>query len=76
MHEIESLIEYSVKTVATTSPVLSLARDICFSLYKLQDKFDCGYTVLRVQEELKRLGIYIFCHQNYYQKRSRIKPQC
>lgn len=56
MHEIESLIEYSVKTVATTSPVLSLARDICFSLYKLQDKFDCGYTVLRVQEELKRLG--------------------
>lgn len=30
--------------------------DICRNLYKLQDKFDCGYTVLRVKDELKALG--------------------
>ena len=59
MHAIESLVEYSVKTVATASPVLPLARNICFSLYELQNQLDCGYTVLRVKDELVALG-YLF----------------
>lgn len=52
MHAIESLVEYSVKTVATASPVPPLAHNICFSLYQLQNQLDCGYTVLRVRDEL------------------------
>lgn len=56
MHEIESLVEYSVKTVATASPVSPLAKSICFSLYQIQDLFDCGYTLLRVRDELVQLG--------------------
>ncbi|WP_075556717.1 hypothetical protein [Parabacteroides timonensis] len=56
MHEIESLVEYSVKTVAAASPTPPLAKSICSSLYQLQSHFDCGYTVLRVREELERLG--------------------
>lgn len=59
MHEIESLVEYSVITVATASPVPPLARNICFNLHRLQNLLDCGYTVLRVQNELKQLG-YLF----------------
>lgn len=59
MHAIESLVEYSVKTVATASPVSPLARNICFSLYQLQNQLDCGYTVLRVKDELVALG-YLF----------------
>lgn len=59
MHAIESLVEYSVKTVATASPVPPLARNICFSLYQLQNLLDCGYTVLRVKDELVALG-YLF----------------
>lgn len=59
MHEIESLVESSVITVATASPIPPLARNICFNLYRLQNQLDCGYTVLRVQEELEKLG-YLF----------------
>ena len=59
MHAIESLVECSVKIVATISPVPPLARNICFSLYKLQSQLDCGYTVLRVRDELEKLG-YLF----------------
>lgn len=59
MHAIESLVEYSVITVATASPVPSLAQSICHSLYQLQDQLDCGYTVLRVRNELEQLG-YLF----------------
>lgn len=59
MHAIESLVEYSVKTVATASPVPPLAHNICFSLYQLQNQLDCGYTVLRVRDELEQLG-YLF----------------
>ncbi len=56
MHAIESLVEYSVITVATASPVPPLARSICYSLYQLQHQLDCGYTVLRVRDELEQLG--------------------
>lgn len=56
MHEIESLVECSVMTVANASPVPSQARSICFSLYALQNQFDCGYTVLRVKDKLEKLG--------------------
>jgi hypothetical protein len=59
MHEIESLVESSVITVATALPVPPLAQSICYSLYQLQDQLDCGYTVLRVREELQQLG-YLF----------------
>ena len=59
MHEIESLVESSVITVATASPIPPLARNICFNLYQLQNQLDCGYTVLRVREELEKLG-YLF----------------
>ena len=59
MHAIESLVEYSVITVTTSSPVPSLAQSICYNLYRLQDQLDCGYTVLRVRDELEQLG-YLF----------------
>ena len=59
MHEIESLVESSVITVATASPVPPLAQGICYSLYQLQNQLDCGYTVLRVRDELQQLG-YLF----------------
>ena len=50
MHAIESLVEYSVITVATALPVPPLAQSICHSLYHLQNQLDCGYTVLRVRD--------------------------
>ncbi|EEO27780.2 hypothetical protein OFAG_00933 [Oxalobacter formigenes HOxBLS] len=56
MHAIESLVEYSVISVATASPVPPLAQSICYSLYHLQNQLDCGYTVLRVRDELEQLG--------------------
>lgn len=59
MHAIESLVEYSVITVATASPVPPLSQSICYSLYELQNQMDCGYTVLRVRDELEQLG-YLF----------------
>ena len=54
MHAIESLVEYSVITVATALPVPPLAQSICHSLYHLQNQLDCGYTVLRVRDELEK----------------------
>mgnify|MGYP007096167471 CR=1 FL=1 len=56
MHAIESLVEYSVITTATASPVPPLAQSICYSLYQIQNQLDCGYTVLRVRDELEQLG--------------------
>ena len=56
MHAIESLVEYSVITVATALPVPPLAQSICHSLYHLQNQLDCGYTVLRVRDELEKVG--------------------
>lgn len=56
MHAIEDLVEYSVITVATASPVPPLSQSICYSLYHFQDQLDCGYTVLRVRDELEKIG--------------------
>ena len=56
MHAIENLVEYSVITVATASPVPPLAQSICYSLYHFQNQLDCGYTVLRVRDELEQIG--------------------
>ena len=56
MHAIESLVEYSVIAVATASPVPPMAQSICHSLYHLQNQLDCGYTVLRVRDELEKIG--------------------
>lgn len=62
MHAIESLVEYSVITTATASPVPPLAQSICYSLYQIQNQLDCGYTVLRVRDELEQLGyLSLFC---------------
>lgn len=48
----DCLVEYSIITVATASPVSPLAQQsICYSLYQLQDQLDCGHTVLRVRDE-------------------------
>ncbi|WP_455638889.1 hypothetical protein [Parabacteroides sp.] len=56
-HVVENLVECSVMTVATASPVPSLAPSICYSLYALQSQFDnCGNTVLRIKDELIKLG--------------------
>ena len=55
MHAIESLVEYSVITTATASPVPPLAQSICYSLYQIQNQLDCGYTVLRVRDEPDQL---------------------
>lgn len=55
MHEMEALVECSVAVLAAAQPVPADARDLCYSLYEMQDQFDCGYTVLRVQEELEKL---------------------
>lgn len=59
MHEIESLVEYSVLAVAAAEPTPKEARNIVHSLYLLQDQFDCGYTLLRTQQELEKLN-YLF----------------
>ena len=61
MHAIESLVEYSVITTATASPVPPLAQSICYSLYQIQNQLDCGYTVLRVRDELNNSVISLFC---------------
>ncbi|MCZ2661691.1 hypothetical protein [Bacteroides fragilis] len=48
----DCLVEYSIITVATASPVPPLAQQsICYSLYQLQDQLDYGHTVLRVRDE-------------------------
>lgn len=59
MHQIEDMIENSVRMLSncTGSEINGLSlRDICYHLYQLQDLFDCGYTMLRVREELERMG--------------------
>lgn len=56
MHEIEGLVECSVSTLASYAPDHPQRRSICYSLYELQKQFDCGYTVLRVDDELEKLG--------------------
>lgn len=56
MHEMESWAELSVRTVAAAQPLPENARDVVYNLYRLQDMFDCGYTVLRVRKELERIG--------------------
>lgn len=74
MHEIESLVESSVITVATASPIPPLARNICFNLYQLQNQLDCGYTVLRVREELENSVISSFCLRSNYPSRNVVQP--
>lgn len=56
MHEIEGLVECSVLTLASYAPDHPQRRSICYSLYELQKQFDCGYTVLRVDDQLEKLG--------------------
>lgn len=56
MYEIESLVEESVKTLATAPCAPAEATNLCFNLYRLQEQFDCGYTLLRVRDELEQLG--------------------
>lgn len=56
MYEIENLVEESVKTLATTPCAPAEATNLCFNLYQLQEQFDCGYTLLRVRDELEQLG--------------------
>lgn len=73
MHAIESLVEYSVITVATALPVPPLAQSICHSLYHLQNQLDCGYTVLRVRDELKRSVIFPYSHQSNCPNRSVVR---
>ena len=64
MHAIESLVEYSVITTATASPVPPLAQSICYSLYQIQNQLDCGYTVLRVRDELEKSVISPCSHRS------------
>lgn len=64
MHAIENLVEYSVITVATASPVPPLAQSICYSLYHFQNQLDCGYTVLRARDELEQLSYLSFCRRS------------
>ena len=55
MHTTEDIIETSVRLLYynESGAIDGInVRDICRSLYRLQDKFDCGYTVLRVDKEL------------------------
>lgn len=56
MYEIESLVEESVKTLATAPSAPTQAKNLCFNLYQLQEQVDCGYTLLRVRDELEQLG--------------------
>ena len=59
MHMIEDMMESTVRLLYYNGhgriDGISVC-DICRNLYKLQDKFDCDYTVLRVKDELKALG--------------------
>ncbi|MCD8162582.1 MAG: hypothetical protein LUE09_03855 [Synergistaceae bacterium] len=59
MHEIESLVESSVITLAQHAPEHPRRESICLSLYALQKQFDCGYTLPRVANELIKLN-YLF----------------
>lgn len=59
MHQIEDMIESTVRLLAGS--VDSRAndippRDICYHLYRMQDQCDCGYTMLRVEEQLIQMG--------------------
>lgn len=59
MHVIEDMMESTVRLLyySGNSIISGInVRDICRNLYRLQDKCDCGYTVLRVKDELKALG--------------------
>lgn len=59
MHSIEDMMESSIRLLhyngSDTIDGVHV-RDICRNLYRLQDKCDCSYTVLRVKDELKSLG--------------------
>lgn len=54
IHEIESLVESSVITLARYAPEHPRRESICLSLCALQKQFDCGYTVMHVAKELKK----------------------
>lgn len=58
MHEIENLFEESVRALCgrTGDPVQ--LRNHIYALYQLQNYFDCGFTQLRLLEELVEIGYF------------------
>ena len=59
MHSIEDMIETTIRILSNSakSQVGGIpVRDICYQLYQLQNQFDCGYTLLRAEDELVRMG--------------------
>ncbi len=62
MHQIEDMIETTIlllSNCADTQINDIPLRDICYNLYQLQYQFDCGYTLLRAEEELVRMGFLV-----------------
>ena len=61
MHAIESLVEYSVITTATASPVPPLAQSICYSLYQIQNQLDSGTRYYGFVMNWNNSVISLFC---------------
>lgn len=57
VHEIETLVEYTIRFFVHTSE--PRARDYAAALYDFQDRCDCGYTMLRLEEALTRIGYLV-----------------
>ncbi len=56
MHQIEDITVRLLASNGDTQVNGIPLRDLCYHLYRLQDQFDCGYTMLRVEEELAQMG--------------------
>lgn len=52
MHEIEDLVEQSIRAIDKSAMEKSAKRDTYFSLYNFQGQFDCSYTNFRVADIL------------------------
>ena len=52
MHEIEALVEYSIKTLAEQAGADIDIRSAIWRLYEFQEQFDCSFTHFRVMDEL------------------------
>lgn len=65
MHEIEDLVEATLRMVLSSPRSAEEKRALIFNLYRFQGWFDTGETTGRLQDELQALGYF---EQDAYQK--------
>lgn len=69
MHEIEELVEKSIRRLAGAGISDTLLRNFCHNLFSFQSRFDTGFTHLRVFNILLKCGyLYLFgldAHPSY-----------